>query len=257
MLALISPAKIQNFKPQNLISVYTQPVFLKEATELVKQLRSYSINELSEMMQVNSKIAEENANRYFHWKTPFTPENAKQASLAYNGEVYRGLDAKSLSNVEIEYLQNHLRMMSGLYGVLKPLDLIQPYRLEVKTKLTTESGDYLYTFWRQRVTKEIAKSLKTSDNPTVLINLASSEYTKMLDKKQLKARIIEFDFLQYYPDTDTFKPIVIYLKKARGMMVRFITQNKLTDPDDLKAFSADGYWYNERLSTRDKMVFVR
>lgn len=257
MLTLISPAKIQNFKPQNLISDYTQPLFLKEAKSLAKQLRSYSISELSDMMNINRKLAEENVNRYFSWQTPFTPENSKQAVLAYNGEVYRGLDAATLTEEEIQYTQNHLRMMSGLYGVLRPLDLIQPYRLEVKTKFLTEKGEDLYTFWRQRVTNEISKTLKSSDNQHVIINLASTEYTKMIDKQKLKARVIEFDFQQYYPDTDKYKTIVIYLKKARGLMARHIIQNRITNPEDLKAFSSDGYWYSEQFSTADKMVFVR
>ena len=257
MLTIISPAKIQNFNPQNTISDYTLPVFLKEANMLAKQLGSYSISELASLLHINSKIAEENANRYFHWKTPFTPENSKQAIFTYNGEVYRGLDAATLNNEEILYLQNHLRILSGLYGVLKPLDLIQPYRLDVKDRLTTEKGDNLYSFWKKRVTDETAKALKKSDNPNVLLNLASAEYTRMLDIKQLKVRIIDFDFLQYNPDSDTFKPITIYLKRARGLMVRFVAQNRITDPEDLKAFSADGYWYSERFSTENKMVFVQ
>ncbi|MFV0392353.1 MAG: peroxide stress protein YaaA [Paludibacteraceae bacterium] len=257
MLTIISPAKLQNFDKQDRISDFTQPLFLKEAKSLVKQLRSYSTKELAHKLQVNSKIAEENVNRYLKWTTPFTPENAKQAVFAYNGEVYRGLDARSLTNDEIFYLQSHLRMMTGLYGILRPLDLIQPYRLEVKTKLLTETGKDLYSFWRPKVTKEITKSLKMSDNPDVLLNLASSEYTKMIDKNKLKARVIEFDFLQYYPDMETYKPIVIYLKKARGLMARYVAQNRLTNPDDLKGFSANGYWYSEKFSSENKMVFVR
>ena len=257
MLTLISPAKIQNFNPQVLNSDYTQPVFLKEANMLAKQLSSYSISELAALLHVNSKIAEENVNRYFHWETPFKQENSKQAIYTYNGEVYRGLDAATLQRDEIQYLQNHLRIMSGLYGVLKPLDLIQPYRLDVKDRLKTENGIDLYAFWKTRVTKEISKALKISDNPKVLLNLASAEYTRMLDIKKLSARIIEFDFIQYNPDTDAFKPITIYLKKARGLMVRFVAQNRITNPEDLKAFSSDGYWYSEQFSGENKMVFIR
>lgn len=257
MLTLISPAKIQNFNPQTYISDYTQPVFLKEAKSLIMQLRTYSAGELARLMKINSKLADENVTRYVQWNTPFTPENSKQAIFAYNGEVYRGLDAGTLTNEDIHYLQNHLRMMTGLYGVLRPLDLIQAYRLEANTKLITESGEDLFSFWKPKVTNEIKKALKAYDNPDVVINLASHEYTKMIDKKKLKARVIEFDFLQYYADTDTYKPIVIYLKKARGMMVRYITQNRISNPEDLKAFSGEGYWYSEQFSTEDKMVFVR
>ncbi len=257
MLTLISPAKIQNFNSRHQISDYTQPVFLKEAGMLVKQLRTYSVSELSALLKISSGLAGENAEKYFQWEMPFTPENSKQAILVYNGEVYRGLDAATLSNDDINYLQNHLRMMTGLYGALRPLDLIQPYRLEVKTKFLTESGEDLYSFWKQKVTEEIASTLKGSDNPKVILNLASSEYTKMIDWKQLKASVIDFDFLQYYPDTDRFKPVTIYLKKARGMMVRYIAQNKISNPEDLKGFSAEGYWYSEKLSGDNKMVFVR
>lgn len=257
MLTLISPAKIQNFKPQNIITEYTQPVFLKEAETLVEQLRSYSAAEISKLMGVSAKIAAENVTRYFQWHTPFTSDNAKQTLFAYNGEVYRGLDAATLAKDDIHYLQNHLRMMTGLYGTLRPLDLIQPYRLEVKTNLITQNGETLYAFWKERVTKEIAKTLKASDNPKVLLNLASVEYTKMIDKSKLNARIIEFDFLQYYPDSETYKPITIYLKKARGLMTRYIAQNRISDPEQLKAFSTEGYWYSEKLSEENKMVFVR
>lgn len=257
MLTIISPAKIQNFNPQNTISDYTLPVFLKEANMLAKQLGSYSISELAGLLQVNTKMAQAYANHYFNWQNTPTPENSKQSVLVYNGEVYRGLNALTLNDDEIRYLQNHLRILSGLYGALKPLDLIQPYRLDVKDRLTTEKGDNLYSFWKKRVTDETAKALKKSDNPNVLLNLASAEYTRMLDIKQLKVRIIDFDFLQYNPDSDTFKPITIYLKRARGLMVRFVAQNRITDPEDLKAFSADGYWYSERFSTENKMVFVQ
>lgn len=257
MLAIISPAKIQNFKPQDKLTDYTQPVFLKEAERLANRLRTYSISELANLLSINSKLAEQSANSYFHWHTPFTPKNAKQAILAYSGEVYRGLDANTLSNDDIHYLQNHLRMMTGLYGALRPLDLIQAYRLEAKAKLMTDSGEDLYTFWKPRVTKEIEKALKASDNPDVLLNLASNEYSKMIDTSKLKARVIEFDFLQYYPDTDQYKTIVVYLKKARGLMLRFIAQNRINNPEDLKAFSSEGYWYSEKFSGEDKMVFVR
>ncbi|NLO71152.1 MAG: peroxide stress protein YaaA [Porphyromonadaceae bacterium] len=257
MITLISPAKIQNFKRQNIISDYSQPIFLKEAKTLVKQLRTYSINELSGLLEINSKLAEENAARYFQWKTPFTPENSKQAIFVYNGAVYQGLDPHSLSNDELHYLQNNLRMMTGLYGMLRPLDLIQPYRLEVKTKFLTESGENLYDFWRARVTKELANTLKTSDNPDILLNLASKEYTKMIDKSKLNVRIVDFDFLQYYPDTDSYKHITIYLKRARGLMARFIAQNRISDTEHLKGFSNEGFWFSEEFSSEDKMVFVR
>ena len=257
MLILISPAKIQNTKPQHQEQEYTLPVFLKESQQLVKQIQTYSISDLAELLKVNMKIAEQNADRFFNWNLPFTPDNAKQALWTYNGEVYHGLDVHSLSADNIIYAKKHLRILSGLYGVLSPLDLIQPYRLDVSDKLENDFGHDLYAFWKEKITNEVNKALLESGEPKVIINLMSGEYKNALDIKKINGKILDFDFLQYQPDTEKYKPIVVYIKKARGMMTRFIIQNKITDIDDLRGFSADGYWIDEQLSTKNKLVFTR
>ena len=257
MLILLSPAKIQNFTPLHLKRHATYPKFINEAEALVNQLRGYSSIELGKILKVNRKIADENANHLHNFHTPFSVENAKPAIFAYAGEVFRGLDVETLNNDAIDYLQSHLRVFSSLYGVLRPLDLIQAYRLDQMAKLVTSGGENLYNFWKDRVTNEILNSLQTCDKPKIIANLASSEYFKMMDKKQLNCRIIDFEFLQYQPDTNKFKPITIYTKKARGLMTRFIATNQIDDPENLKAFHYDNYWFNDALSTNDKFVFVR
>jgi cytoplasmic iron level regulating protein YaaA (DUF328/UPF0246 family) len=257
MLTLISPAKIQDFKTKAPFDNHSLPQFMNEADELMQQLRGLSIQDLSKIMNISRKLSEENLDKYFRWQLPFTTENAKQAIFAYNGEVYKGLNGGTLKEKELNYLQSHLRIITGLYGILKPLDLIQPYRLEAKTKLITEEGQDLYAFWKQKVTNEVKIALKNADNPKTILNLASNEYSKMVDFNQIDAKVIDFDFQQYYHDTDKYKTIVIYLKKARGLMVRYIAENQISNFEEIKAFSSEGYWYNEELSTQSKMVFVR
>jgi len=255
MLLLLSPAKIQNFKPQNKIPVYTQPEFLEEAESLIEQIRSISVIHLSRLLDVNLKLAQLNAERHSIWHRPFTPENARQAVLFYNGEVFRGLDAKTLSLEDIDYLQSHLRILSGLYGILRPLDLVQPYRLEISSKLITDQGKDLYAFWGDRITQAIRQALSESGEPNILLNLASAEYFKCVNTTLLNARVIDFEFLD--SKNGEYKPIIIYIKKARGMMVRYIVQNRIEDVEELKGFDCEGYWYSPQLSTDQKMVFIR
>lgn len=257
MLAILSPAKIQDFSPKNIVDDSTQTEFIKESEELIELLRVYSVPELSSILKTSLKIAEECAVHYHRWHRPFTAENAKQAGLVYDGEAFRGLDFPTLDLESMQYLQNHLRIFSSLYGALRPLDLIQAYRLDQNTKLKSFSGENLNQFWRKRLTNHINKALKTSDNPQVLANLASAEYAKLLDKKKLNAEILDFEFLQYQPDSNSYKQATIYTKKARGMMVRFIAENRISDPEMLKVFSADGYWYSESHSKENKLVFIR
>lgn len=257
MLILLSPAKIQNFKTPSTVTDFTLPVFLRDAEKLVQELKSYTIKEIAVLMHVNVKIAEQNADRFFNWRTPFSPSNAKQALWVYNGEVFHGLDAGSMNEREIAFAQQHLRMLSGLYGVLRPLDLIQAYRLDVSHRLSIAEGADLYDFWREKISKEVKKALKQSGKPGVVLNLMSNEYFKAIDPSLLKTRIIDFEFLQYQPDTDRFKPITIYIKKARGLMARYVISHEVEDPEQLKAFADEGYWYNEQLSTDNKLVFVR
>jgi cytoplasmic iron level regulating protein YaaA (DUF328/UPF0246 family) len=255
MLLLLSPAKIQNFTPQQYIADYTMPEFLDAAKVLVNKIKHLSRSELAELLDINSNLAQLNADRHFNWQVPFTPQNAKQAVFVFNGEVFHGLDARSFSTDEFSYLQSHLRILSGLYGVLRPLDLIQPYRLDVSTRLKTEAGDNLYSFWRDRITQSLNKSVKASGGPQVLLNLASGEYFKSIQRKKLEADVIDFDFLEN--KNDKYTPVVMYIKKARGMMARYVIEHRIETVDDLKGFNADGYWYNTRLSSERKLVFTR
>lgn len=257
MITLISPAKIQNTTQATTVKHHTQPLFIDDVTEIVEQLRSYSIAELAELLQTNSKIAQQNADRFLHWHTPFTLSNAKQAALLYDGEVFRGLDFVSFTDDEMIYAQNHLRILSGLYGILRPLDLVQPYRLEISTKLPNRKGNNMYAYWKDKVTETINRVANQLGKPQVIVNLMSNEFFKTLQTDKINCRIIDVEFLQYQPDKDKFKSIVIYIKKARGLMTRFILQNQFTDPEQLKSFSADGYWYNEERSNENKLVFVR
>jgi cytoplasmic iron level regulating protein YaaA (DUF328/UPF0246 family) len=255
MVILLSPAKIQNFKSENCTDKFTKPEFMKEAQELVELMRDLSPSELSNLLDINANLTQLNFDRYFNWHLPFSLKNAKQAVLVFDGEVYRGLNAKTFSEAEFDYAQNHLLLFSGLYGLLRPLDLIQPYRLEVSSKLKNEYGNDLYAFWRNKITTQVNKMLKKSGKPNLIINLASSEYFKSLDTKLIAARIIDVEFYQY--KNDTYKQIVIYTKKARGLMARYIIENRVQELEDLKGFSDEGYWFSPQMSTENKLVFTR
>jgi uncharacterized protein len=254
MLILLSPAKTQNFKPQNIGFKHTTPEFLNEAEQLINLMRKISPSELSKLLGINSNLSHLNIDRHFNWQRPFTPQNSKQAVMAYDGEVFRGLNAKTLNPDEIDYMQIHLRLFSGLYGILRPLDLIQPYRIDVSSKLNNPKGNDLYAFWRKKVTLSVAKSLKETGNPEVILNLASSEYIKTLDKTK-KIKVLDVEFYEY--KNDAFKQIVMYTKKARGMMARYVIQKRIDETEDLKGFNAEGYWYSPQMSTESKIVFVR
>lgn len=255
MLIILSPAKIQNFKPQSVTDKYTQPVFLNEAEQLINLLRPYPVNELRELLNVSYEIAKNAVDFYFNWQTKHDLKNAKQAVLTYNGEVYHGLDASSLSETDLEYTQKHLRIISGLYGMLRPLDLIRPYRLELQTSLENASGKNLYAFWKEKITLAIKQAIKESGKPEILLNLASKEYSKAIHYKKLAIPVIDFEFLENR--REGYKTITIYTKKARGLMTRYIIRNRIEDPENIKGFDSEGYCYNELLSTENKMVFTR
>ncbi|MDD4971149.1 MAG: peroxide stress protein YaaA [Paludibacter sp.] len=255
MLLLLSPAKIQNFTPQHYIQDFTIPEFIDSAGILAHKIKQLSRTELADLLDINSNLAQLNADRHFNWQVPFTPQNAKQSIFVFNGEVFRGLDAKTFSPDEFGYLQSHLRILSGLYGVLRPLDLIQPYRLEVSTRLKTDKGNNLYAFWKNHITPSLNNAILGSGGPKVLLNLASGEYFKSINRKQLQAEVIDFEFLENR--NDQYIPIVMYVKKARGMFVRYVIEHRIENVEDLKGFNADGYWYNSRLSTEKKLVFTR
>lgn len=255
MIIILSPAKIQNFNKQEITSKHSLPLFMKEAAQIVSLTRKLKPAELSKLLSINANLTQLNFDRYFNWHLPFTPENAKQSVLVFDGEAFRGLNAKEFTDADFEHAQTHLRILSGLYGVLRPLDLIQPYRIEVSSKLQNPKGKDLYAFWKEKVTKSVITDLKKSDKPEIILNLASAEYFKTLDLKNRNIRVIDFEFLEY--KNDVYRPIVIYTKKARGMMTRYIISNRIESEEELKGFAAEGYWYNPQLSTENKLVFVR
>ena len=254
MLLVISSSKILDLKPQKLVDDYTLPYFIDRSAILIEALRQLSPKAIAELLSVNSSIAELNYMRYANWHQPFTRENAKQAVLAFKGEVYNGLKAWTFNSDDFAFAQDHLRMLSGLYGLLRPLDLFQPYRLEMGIKLKTPEAGNIYKFWGNSVTEKINEALKPMKTP-LLVNLASAEYFKVINTKILHAPILQIEFLDN--KNEHYQPIVVYVKKARGMMSRFVIKNKLTKPDDLKAFDEDGYNFNSRLSKADKWVFTR
>lgn len=254
MITIISPAKNLDFKRQVKIKAFTQPIFLKESERLIRDLRKLKPADLANLMGISDKLAVLNYERFQIWSQPFTTENARQAVLAFNGEVYNGLNAKELTEENLNYAQNHLRILSGLHGILRPLDLIQAYRLEMGTELEVGKHENLYTFWNNKIHNHLKEELVSEQNP-VLINLASNEYSKVTKLKKLKARVITPVFYQL--KGDEYKMIVVYAKKARGMMTRYIIKNRIDDPEQLKLFDAEGYFYNENISDDKKWVFCR
>tara|TARA_R110001583_G_scaffold25760_11_gene93161 strand:+ start:19677 stop:20447 length:771 start_codon:yes stop_codon:yes gene_type:complete len=254
MLILISPAKSLDFETKSTSLNYSEACFLKESNALIKKLRKFSTDEIADFMGISPKLAQLNFERFVNWQLPFNMENAKQAILAFTGDVYTGLDASTLNESELQTAQTDLRILSGLYGVLKPLDLIQAYRLEMGKKLQTTKSKNLYEFWGDKITNEINKTLKEKEDK-YLINLASSEYFKSVNKKKIKAEIITPIFKDL--KNGQYKVISFFAKKARGLMTRFIIQNQITDPEYLKAFNSDGYVFNPHLSKNQELVFTR
>jgi len=254
MVIVISPAKTLNFDIQPQTEIFSQPDFTNESAGLIEVLRKYSPSRLQKLMSINSNLAQLNASRFMDWTLPFSPENAKQAILVFKGEVYNGLKADTLTESDLEYSQNHLRILSGLYGALRPLDLMQPYRLEMGTKLKVKTKKDLYQYWGLKLTEHV-NALMESTNQKYLINLASNEYFKSLDPKKLKAEIITPTFKDY--KNGTYKFLTVYGKKARGMMARFIIKNRIEEVEKLKLFEEDGYYYNDQLSQGNNWVFTR
>lgn len=254
MLIVISPAKTLDYETAPKTRNFTTPDYLGQSQKLINRLRKFSSLDISELMNVSTKIADLNFDRYESWKKPFTMKNAKQAILAFKGDVYTGLDASTFKADDFKFAQNHLRVLSGLYGLLRPLDLMQPYRLEMGTKLKTDVGNNLYEFWGTDITDGLNKQLKKIKSE-YLINLASNEYFKSVRPKELNAEIITPAFKEY--KNGDYKMIGIYAKKARGLLSRYIIQNKLREPDDIKLFSEEGYRFNKKLSKENNWVFTR
>ncbi len=252
MQIIISPAKTLDFETKPKLTDYTLPAFLDDSCELMDQLKLLSPADLSNLMKISEKLGELNYERNQSWQVPFTPDNAKQCIYAFKGDVYTGLEAENLNKKELRFAQKHLKILSGLYGLLKPLDLIQPYRLEMGTRFVNNKGDNLYQFWGDKLTKAINKDLE--ENP-VLINLASNEYSKVLNLKSMDAEIITPVFKDM--KNGTYKLISFYAKKARGLMSRFIITNKITDPQRIKEFDLAGYQFNQSLTRGNDWVFTR
>ncbi|MDX5336979.1 MAG: peroxide stress protein YaaA, partial [Marinobacter sp.] len=241
MLMIISPAKTLDYDSPLATETYTQPDFLDDACELIDQLKELEPHQVSNLMSISDKLGQLNADRFRTWHTPFTPDNARQAILAFKGDVYTGLDAESFSEQDFAFAQKHLRMLSGLYGLLKPLDLMQPYRLEMGTRFENQRGKDLYAFWGSKITEALNELLAQDDQ--VLVNLASNEYFKSVQKKQLDGRLITPQFKDW--KNGQYKMISFYAKKARGLMCRYAIQNQITQADDLKGFNLEGYHFSE------------
>lgn len=254
MLTILSPAKSLDFQSSSTSQIHTQPLFQQEALELVEQLRLLAPQDLCQLMKISDKLSSLNAARFQEWQLPFTLKNAKPAALAFTGDVYAGLEATSLDDSALEFGQQHLAILSGLYGLLKPMDLIQAYRLEMGTKFSNTRAKDLYSFWQPLVTAEINKRLEEQRTP-VLINLASQEYFKAVNSKQLNKPIITPIFKDW--KNGQYKIISFYAKKARGLMARFILQEKIDQPNSLKDFELEGYRFNLSMSEGDSWVFTR
>ncbi|WP_163650350.1 peroxide stress protein YaaA [Modicisalibacter sp. 'Wilcox'] len=254
MLSVISPAKTLDFDTPPTTARYTQPDYLQHSQALIDILREYSPQQLAELMGISDKLAGLNAARYGEWQTPFTPDNAKPAAQAFQGDVYQGLDAASFSEADNDFAQAHLRILSGLYGLLRPLDLIQPYRLEMGTRLPNPAGKDLYAFWKARLTADLEAAVADSGTP-VLVNLASNEYFKAIDTRRLAARVISPVFKD--AKNGQYKIISFYAKKARGLMSAWLIRERIDDPEALKAFDVAGYRHAPELSRENAPVFVR
>ncbi len=252
MKIVISPAKSLNFDKELPTSHYTEPSFLKEAREVHKVLKPKKPSELADLMSISDKLSELNWQRNQDWKTPFTPKNARPAVYTFDGDVYTGLDAYTIPVEKLEVLQSKLRILSGLYGVLKPLDLMQAYRLEMGTKLPVGAYKNLHEFWKPTVTKALNNELVKDE---LFVNLASNEYFSAVDVKALKVPVITPDFKDY--KDGKLKIISFFAKKARGMMVRYIIDTNAETIDDLKGFNYEGYQFDANLSKGNHLVFTR
>ncbi|NOY00782.1 MAG: peroxide stress protein YaaA [Verrucomicrobia bacterium] len=257
MLAIISPAKTLDFDSEIPALKPSQADFLEKSAELVRSLSQFSEDELGALMNISPKLATLNHSRFQNWTLPFSEDNARPALLAFKGDVYTGFTLGEYTRSDFTFAQKHLRILSGLYGLLRPLDLMQAYRLEMGTQLENASGDDLYSFWQNHLTKKLIKAAKATKSKT-LINLASKEYSKAIDLTEVEAagvRIITPQFKDW--KNGAYKFITFYGKKARGMMVDYLIRQRLETPDSLQTFDTDGYTYNNKLSQENDWVFTR
>lgn len=253
MLVLLSPAKTLDYETPVPTQTFSQPQFVDQAQKLIDQLKTFAPQDIAELMKLSDKLSSLNLARYQSWSATHDQTNARQAMLAFKGDVYTGLQAETFSDADFEFAQQHLRILSGLYGVLKPLDLMQPYRLEMGTSLDTSKGKSLYAFWDDQITQRLNDD-QDAQEPLV-INLASNEYFKSVDKKLLKGRLITPIFKDW--KGDKYKIISFYAKKARGMMARYIIKNRIDTAESIQGFDYEGYRFNPELSEGDNWVFTR
>ncbi|PSN08803.1 peroxide stress protein YaaA [Siccibacter turicensis] len=254
MLILISPAKTLDYQSELATTRYTQPELLDYSQQLITEARKLSAPQIASLMGISDKLADLNATRFHDWQPDFTPDNARQAILAFKGDVYTGLQAETFSDADFDFAQQHLRMLSGLYGVLRPLDLMQPYRLEMGIRFANAKGKDLYSFWGDIITRKLNEALAAQGDKLV-VNLASDEYFKAVKLKALEGEIVKPVFLD--EKNGKFKVISFYAKKARGLMSRYIIQNRLTTAEQLTGFDLDGYQFDEAASKGAELVFTR
>jgi len=254
MLHVISPAKTLDFETPPSTRLHTQPRFLDHSQELIDQLRDLSPLQVSALMSISDKLGELNARRFLEWQLPFHPGNAKQALLAFKGDVYTGMEAETFAPADFEQAQQRLRILSGLYGLLRPLDLIQPYRLEMGTGFANQRGKNLYHFWGDLLTEQLNAELKERGEK-LLVNLASNEYWGAVNTKKLDAEVITPVFKDF--KNGQYKIISFFAKKARGMMSAYIIRKRLDEVEQLKGFDTGGYRYNASMSSAQEWVFTR
>ncbi len=254
MMIVISPAKSLYTHSPIQLDKYTEAEFLPEAEKIISVMKKKKPAQLGKLMDISPKLAELNFQRFQEWSLPFSPNNSWQAILMFNGDVYQGLKAETFTSEEFDTAQNHLRILSGVYGLLKPLDLIQAYRLEMGTTVAIARKKNLYEFWKTKITARLNEEMSQS-NQKILINLASNEYFSAIDTRKLKARIITPAFKEY--KNGQYQMVSFYAKRARGLMSRFIIQNQISDPEEIKAFTEEGYYFNNQLSKGDNWLFTR
>ncbi|MBO9354474.1 peroxide stress protein YaaA [Bordetella petrii] len=254
MLFLLSPAKKLDYDSPVHIEHHTQPLFVDKSAALIKVLKTLSAADVADLMSLSPALAELNVARYGAWTRKFTQHNARQAVLAFNGDVYEGLQAGSLSAARLDWAQEHVAILSGLYGVLRPLDLMQPYRLEMGTRLATSKGKNLYEYWGSTIADYLNERLAGQKSP-IVVNLASEEYFKAVDLKVLKARVVQCVFQDW--KNGAWKVISFHAKRARGLMARYAIEHKVAKPEGLQKFDSEGYAYDASASTADKLVFRR
>ncbi|MGB1210022.1 MAG: peroxide stress protein YaaA [Lacinutrix venerupis] len=252
MKLVLSPAKSLDFESKLPTENYTEAQFLNQSEKISKVLKKKSAKGISELMHVSDALGQLNYERNQEWQLPFTTENARQAAYAFSGDVYKGLDAYTISKDKIDVLQDKVRILSGLYGILKPLDLIQPYRLEMGTKLPIGTKKNLYEFWKKDVVKALNEELQDDE---VFVNLASKEYFKAIDVKALKVPVVTVDFKEF--KNGKYKIVAFYAKLARGLMARYIVDTNAKTIDDLKGFKTEGYGLSDELSSKNHLVFTR